>query len=460
MEGWCDCILDPPPPAIYEVIMKRLITTVLGSRLLASNALMVGGSTFASVGAYLYHLLMGRMLTATDYGILQSLISLSNIVSVPLVTLSTTMVRIVANLVGKGEEGEVAYLHRRLSRFFWRALIVGGGTFFLFKDTVLTFLHIDSLASFIFLDIAFFFGFLQVLNRSILQGLSRFAQFVGAHIMESYGKLLLGVVLIFFGFRAPGAFGAFVLAGALTYLYTEAVLRRVLVRQNHPLRVSLRTYVGSTWLSFLMTISIISLFNVDVVLVRHFLSAQEAGLYAALSVLGKIIYFGSAPIANTMLPLVSEAHARGEGFHRTFLTSFGLTALAAGGVVLIYSLFPVLSLTILIGPQYVAAAQYLMSFSLFLSLCALVNLVAFFFFSIHKPLPIYLMPLAALVQAGLITFYHRDIDQVIRISVGVVSSLFAALLLYYLYVVRQKIAFRDRARLSAGANRPTRHPPP
>ncbi len=427
--------------------MKRIVRLVLSNPLLKANVVMFGGAMISHVGAYLYHLIVGRMLAPSEYGILQSLISLSNLITVPLVMMNTMMVKFVSQFAGRGEKGKVAYLYHGLSKWFWRILLVGGIAFFIFYQPILQFLHISSLGSFVFLDIALFFGLLQMLNRSVIQGLSRFVELVVSNIAESYGKLLLGVLAVAFGWGATGAFGAFVLAGALTYIYTIAVLRQAVQKTEVRAAIGWRRIGKESLVSLVMTISMIALFNVDVVLVRHFFTGVESGFYAALSVLGKIIYFGSSPVANTMLPMVSEAHVKGAGFHRLFLTSLLLTALFAGGVTLVYWLFPSQALTILIGSQYTPAATYLPYFSLFLSVCAIINVMTMFYFGTHQFIPIFFMPIAAIFQALLIWMYHDTLLQVVTVSMSVTASLLAALLLYYAYAARAKIALRYRPRV-------------
>lgn len=427
--------------------MKKITRWVLQNPLLKANIVMVTGAFVAYVGAYLYHLVVGRMLQPSEYGVLQSLISLSNIITVPLVMLNTMMVKFVSQFAGRGERGKTTYLHHRLSKWFWRALAIGGILFFLFYEPVMQFLHISSPASFVFLDIALFFGLLQMLNRSVIQGLSRFVELVISNIIESYGKLVFGIIAVAVGWGATGAFGAFVVAGAATYVYTVVILRRVLPKTEQHAAIGWRRLGMESLASFIMTGSMIALFNADVVLVRHFFSGTESGLYAALSVLGKIIYFGSSPVANTMLPMVSEAHAKGTGIHRMFLASLLLTILLAGGVTAVYSLFPRQALTLLIGSQYAAAATYLPYFSMFLSLCALINIVTMFYFSTHQFIPIFFMPLAAITQSILIWSYHGTLLEVVSVSLGVTASLLAALLIYYAYARRTQIALRYRPRI-------------
>lgn len=408
--------------------------------------LMIGGAFAAQSGAYLYHLIVGRMLPPSEYGILQSLISFSNIITVPLVMLNMMMVKFVSQFAGYGADGKISYLYHRLTVWFWRILCSGGVVFLLLSGPVLSFLHIPSFGSFVFLDIALFFGLLQILNRSIIQGISRFVELVIANVLESYGKLLLGIIAVWVGWGSTGAFGAFVLAGAFTYVYTLIVIRKTVTKIEVPAEIGWKRIGKDSLSSFIMTVSMISLFNVDVVLVRHFLP-EDAGLYAALSVLGKIIYFGSAPIANTMLPLVSEAYAKKDGYHRMFLASLFLTVLLAGGISAVFWTFPEVAIRMLIGSKYIMAAPYLPFFSVFLSACALINIVTMFYFGTHRMTPILFMPVAAIAQAGMLWIFHESLIRVITVSLVVTTSLLCVLLLYYAYAARSKITLHYRPRV-------------
>ncbi len=139
----------------------------------------------------------------------------------------------------------------------------------------------------------------------------------------------------------------------------------------------------------------------------------------------------------TMFPLVSEAHARGDRFHRIFLTSLLFTITLAGVAAVLFSFFPRFILRLLIGSQYLSAAPYLATFSIFLSLCAVINLFTNFFLSIHRTKVSLVVLIGAIIQAILIVYFHSTIQSVITISLSVTSILTSMLFLYYIYVARR-----------------------
>lgn len=411
--------------------MRYLFYILKENKTIKANVVMVGGNFFANIGAYFYHLMMGRLLLPADYGALQSLISLSNIFTVPLLTLNAVVAKYISMYVGKNEPDKVTYFYYVMRKLCFQIFCIGGIIFLFFSRPILNFLHIDSWINFIFLDLVLFFGLLHTLNLATLQGLSQFIQMTIVSFIISYGKLLLGISAVYLGWRVPGAFGAFVLISVVSYVYTTLILRRYIGKKVSNTHIPVKAISLYALPSFLTTVSVISYFNTDVVLVRHFLSSTESGLYAALSVLGKIIFFGAAPIAVTMFPLVSEAHAKGESYKKILHTSVVFTFGIAGIVMLFYGLFPHMMLRILIGSQYLAASVYLVRFGLFLSLCTVINLLANYYLSIHETVPIYIVGVGAIVQALLLYFFHTDISTVLTVSLSITATVASLLGIYY-----------------------------
>ena len=53
------------------------------------------------------------------------------------------------------------------------------------------------------------------------------------------------------------------------------------------------------------------------ILVKHFFSPHDAGIYAGLSLIGRVIFFFSAPIASVMFPVIVQKYARKENYENT-----------------------------------------------------------------------------------------------------------------------------------------------
>jgi len=77
--------------------MINKIKLLLGhSPFLKGSFIVFAGSIITSLGAYLFHLSMGRLLGPVDYGILESLISIMYFLGIPVGVLSLVVVKYVA----------------------------------------------------------------------------------------------------------------------------------------------------------------------------------------------------------------------------------------------------------------------------------------------------------------------------------------------------------------------------
>lgn len=179
--------------------------------------------------------------------------------------------------------------------------------------------------------------------------------------------------------------------------------------------------------------AITSLYTSDIILVKHFFSSFDTGIYASLSTLGKIIFFGTSPIASVMFPLVSQKQSKGEGYRKIFIYSLLATSILAFIALVIYWLVPELAIRLLYGSAYLEATNLLVWFGIFMTLFTLSSLVINYNLSLGK-MKIVIFPLvAAILQIILIWFYHYSLFEVILISIGVSALLLTALLIYSIY---------------------------
>lgn len=421
---------------------------ILKNQLIAGSFVLFVGSMFASFGTYLYHLLMGRMLGPIDYGVLASLISLFYLLSIPMTAFSLVVVRYVSALKSKREK--VNYFVRLINKKTLIISLVGLLIFFTISPWISSFLHLESMTSLIIIGFITFTGIFTSINLATLQGFLRFGWYTLSNIVGSFIKLMLAVILVYLGYKVFGAVLALLIGVISSYVLTRFYVQKVIGEKEAREGFNGRDIVAYFLPVFFSILAFTSLYTTDVVLVRHFLSAQEAGFYAALANLGKIIYFASSPIIMVMFPMVSERHANGKKYANLLSLSFVLALLVCLGISGIYFLFPKLMVVILYGNQYIAAAPNLFIFAIFLTLYSLSYLLVNFYLSIKKVKIVVLPIIAATLQIILIFFLHQNLTQVIWVSITVLSLLLIILLIYYLLgygEIKKAFTFRYRSRL-------------
>jgi O-antigen/teichoic acid export membrane protein len=187
----------------------------------------------------------------------------------------------------------------------------------------------------------------------------------------------------------------------------------------------------------IQTISMTSLMSIDLILVKHFFSSFDAGVYAAVSTMGKIILFASAPVATVMFPVITKKYSLGENFSKIFFLSLCATLAVVMGVIFLYYLFPYFAMGMLYGDKYFSGITLLVPYALYTGLLSLVGLYTNLYMSINHNKIMVLPLLAAIMQFLAINLLHNSIQEVIWVSVGVAALLFILLSVYFLTVVRK-----------------------
>lgn len=416
--------------------MKKTINSIIMHKFFRASSLVFFSTAIFNAGNYLYHLLMGRMLGPDLYGVLESTISALHIFSVPVITLTLVIVKFVSSYKGKNDLVAVFGLYHYLTKrvlifaFLFMILLV------VLLPSLISFLHLPSTSMGILLIATFFFGLLSTINRSILQGLSDFLAFASTNIVEVILKVGVAVTLVYLGMKAEGALAGFMFGGIASYIVTIFIIRKL--RFTNTTFFDQKKVVEFAIPAFFTMLATTSLFSTDILLVRHFFPGVESGYYAAISVLGKIIYFAVAPIALAMVPFVSEHHAKGEKYQHFFLFSIGAAFLGAVAIVSLYFLIPETMVLILFGKEFLSIAPFLGFYGIFIGIYSICALFANFFLSIHKTKVVYFMMGAVLLQIILIVFFHNTLFQVIQMSIISVFVLLISLLLYYPHVIRSK----------------------
>lgn len=410
---------------------KEIVKKTLKNPLIAGSSVLFAGIMFANFGNYLYHLLMGRMLGPQNYGALISLISLAYIFSIISTALSTTVVKFVTKYKAKKD-------FKKIYQLFWRlkiGFLVFGAflfvAFFLIKDEISQFLNIPDSSPVLLVSIWMVIGFLSFINEGTLRAFLKFNFLSFNSIFGTIMKLGLAVFLVRIGFSVNGALGAIILGTLLPYLISFLPLRFLNQYKDGKEKIPWNEFFSYSGPVLVAVLGLTSLYSSDVILVKHLFPAYEAGLYASLAVLGKIVFFGSSTVQMVMFPLVSERFENGKNYQNFFKQSFLIVAGISLVITTIYFSFPRLMIHLLYGPAYLKAAPYLGIFAVFISLYSLSSLLVNFFFSIKKVM-VGLFPLfAAISQICLILVFHSSVAQVIGVSIGVSALLLFSLLLFY-----------------------------
>lgn len=409
--------------------IHKKIRSMAAHPLARGSAIVFAGTMLSNVIAYAYHLIVGRILGPEKYGELASLFSLSYILNVPGLVVQNVIAKYVATYSATGEDGKVKTLIMTATKWLAVAsLVIVLITIPLYK-TVSDYLHVQSSLYVFYILVASIVFFLATVITGTLQGYKKFTDLMVFGNIGIILRLTGGVIGAFYGVGAT-AF-ANMISSILAYIFSFIPLRFIQKVKVVPTKLTIKT-VGEYGLpSLLCILGITSLYSTDVMLVKHYFSAFDAGMYAALAMMGKVIFFAGSSVAYVLFPVVAERNATGTRSHSLVYMSLAIVGAISLGITGLYFLFPKVALELLFGSSYIAASSYLGLFGLFITFYSLSNVLTIALLGLGRTKIWIMLFIATLAQIFGINAFHASLEQVIYMNTAVCITLFLSLLLYY-----------------------------
>jgi O-antigen/teichoic acid export membrane protein len=409
-----------------------MLKNIFSNKLLVNSFIVFIGAVVAGGGNYFYHFLMGRSLGPEKYGTLVSLISIVYIISVISLSLDNVVTKFTCSYKAKKKYGSIYSIFEQMTKKFFFIGLFLFLIFSFFDKQIAGFLKINDPGFLIIIvTSSFLTKFLVPVNSGILRGFLRFRFLSLNGILAVIIKLTLGFLLVKMGMSVLGAILGVVISDFLTYFVTFFPLRFLWSYRPKIVKVNWPKTISYSFPTLIMVLSLNSYYTTDIILVKHFLNPYEAGLYSALAMMGKFIFFISTSVISVMFPLVAEKFEKRENYKNILWQSLSLVFFICLLITLIYFFAPGLLIKFVYGSSFYEASKYLGFFGVFITLYSLNSVLSNFFLSIHKTIIVYFLFLAAIFQILMMIFFHNSLIQIIGVSTGTMALLFVILLLYY-----------------------------
>src|SRR5262245_32392035 len=339
----------------------RLLTVTNPSPLKSSQAVVLGvivimllSTTLVSVMNFGYNAVMARMLGPSRFGQVTASVTLLMLASAVTLAFQLVCAKFVARNPAPGAQAGV---YRSLLGKAWLVSLTLGGTLFLTQKPIADYLRMPDSRILAILAVGIAAYVPLGVRRGAMQGLCSFRRLAASFIVEAGARLLCGVLLVSIGYGVFGAVGAI----------SASVLSAFLLPRMDP-RLHVKTHPGSA-ASFGEGIQAIVFFvgqviisNIDILLVKHFFVPEAAGLYAAVALVGRLLYFASWSVVSAMFPVSAAAKPQEENARvvlAPLLTVLGLSL----AFILLLGLFPHLVMHTSFGLEFHQAEPLLVLYA-------------------------------------------------------------------------------------------------
>jgi len=416
--------------------MRQKVQKIITHPLISGSTVIFIGSFIASLLNYFYNILMGRMLSEKDFGLLISLTSILILVSLFSSSFANVFTKLTAeDAVHKGKS-RYAMIITQGGKYIFYFTFIFSILYLVATPMLMNYLHIKNGEYVIIILLAMIGTLLLSLPTGILQGKLKFYSLSFVHIVQPFIKIFFALLLVSAGLAVTGALSAI----ALSMIVPAIILGFILLRKSkkHELTVkeegefrSKFTHYSYTF--FLAGIGTALLSNTDIIIVPDYFAEVVSGQYAALSLMGKAIFYLTNPINFVFFPLIAQKKERNENLLPTVALALILILGSSLFLSAIYFFFPSLILTLFFPSEsYRVLAQYLGPFSLYIVIFSLCSLLSNYFLSSGSTGIYKLTLISGILQILLITLFHQSISQVILVLL--VNSLILLILQLFYYV--------------------------
>lgn len=396
-----------------------------------SRSLLAGGSVLAVAmfaangGNYLLNVVLGRWLDTPEFADANLMVTLMLLVTAIAVSLQLIAARFAGiNAVADNTQA-TRILARSLERWAFATGVVLAVILAAGAPMWADFFNSASAWPFVILGIGMPAYLVQAVGRGVLQGQLEFGALAGTFVKEMVVRVVLGVLLVWLGFGVIGATAALSASFVATWLAVRQALGWTSDEptERRPIDRQVISYAGPVSILLLGQIIIN---NGDVLVSKQGLAPLQAGVYAAVALVGRAVFFLSWSVATTLFPAAAQREEAGEKSNG--LLHAGLAAVAVLGVCAVVGA-RLLGGTVLgrvFGPDYADVSSQLALYALATAVFAMANLVVSHYLALGELREALIMLAGAILQTTLLLLADRNIDALITAQVIAMFILFVA----------------------------------
>jgi O-antigen/teichoic acid export membrane protein len=401
------------------------------SRILSGSLIMLLSSAVVAGVNFAYNVYVAQRLGPPEFGHVATSVSLLLIASALTLSFQIVCAKFIARSPDAAARGAV---YRRLRLRAWQ---VGGalGVLLLALSLPLSsFLRFPTPWIIVLMAIGITFYVPLGVKRGIFQGTCAFPRLAANYSLEAVAKFLLALVLVT-RYGAPGAVIAVMLSVIAAYFWP-----RPQALFNTPGTLAEPLLPGEGRQAIVFFVGQVIIMNTDLIMVKHFFPAAEAGQYAAVALVGRVLFYASWSVIAAMFP-VTAGSSRSERPNPSLVAiPMALVLAMFLGFLGVLQIFPAAVMKTIFGPGFQQAESLLGLYAANTAVYALAVVLMAYEMSRKIANTGWLqMVFSGLVVVG-ISLFHDSLRQVITVLLVLMVGLLLAVALPF---------FRSTRRVSA-----------
>ncbi|MEL7003267.1 MAG: oligosaccharide flippase family protein, partial [Bacteroidota bacterium] len=396
---------------------------------ISESGIFMISALIVNAGNYLYNVMLGRTVSPEVFAETGLLVTLLLVLSF----LGMTFQLVTAKYIVEVDEGDRTALQHSLS-----AISIGFGVlislFIYFQsDYIADFFQLKDSGSIQALSFGVACYFYLSVIRGMAQGNEQFIKLSISYQVEMLSRFALTFILIFLlGMPASLSVAVSISISILAGVIPCGIFKIHLQRINPVVIKSILTFF-----LFTMGYELVQMLTnyFDLILVKHYFSEEMAGLYTALSLIGRMIYFITWMFVMILIPNVINRKKEGKPYQNLLNSYLMYITILVSLLILTSAIFPNLIVEMVFGEEYNYIAIYLWRYALATGLLAIGNILVYYYLSLSNYRPVIIMGVCALLQMIAITFFHSTFQQIIDLQIVFMGLALVGILGYHRFVI-------------------------
>ncbi|APX99606.1 oligosaccharide flippase family protein [Lacinutrix venerupis] len=409
--------------------------SIIRTKTLSPEQLFMLSVLAVNGGNYLYNLILGRVLGPAQFADAAVLITFLLVLS--FVAMTFQLVTAKFSVVFENET-----FSNFITKIYKHATIVGlgfGALIIVFATQLQVIFNTSSSSMFTIFGIGVPLYFLMSVNRGVFQGKKEFKSLSITYQAEMLSRLIITLGLIFlFNIQSSVVIAVGILTsfafGLVPFKFKNLNFKKTFAIDKSHFKQVKSFFIITAF--YELTQIIIN--NSDILLVKHYFDSYDAGLYASLALIGRIVYFIAWMFVMLLLPTVVQLKKEGKATAPILFKYVGYIAAIASAIVISCALFPETAITLLFGDSYLAMAPLLWKYALATGLFAISNIFAYYYLSLDRYIPVVISGIFGMLQMGLVVFFHDSLEQVVHMQIIAMFLLLVIQIIFFVLDSKSK----------------------
>src|SRR5690349_6835630 len=303
------------------------------SRVLSGSIVMLLGSVLVAAINFGFNVSMARLLGPPLFAQVAAMVTLLMLLS----SVSLSFQMVCAKFVARNAtlRGKFA-VFRDLWRSAWIVGLAIAVLFVVARQPIAEYLRMPDPRLMIVFALGMAFYTPLGVKRGNLQGLYRFGALSRNYVYEAACKLVMALLMVELGYAVMGVVGAISTSIVAAILLPGPKIESALdTDPGEFIPASFREAIQA----IVFFIGQVIINNIDIILVKHFFTAELAGLYAAVALVGRLLYFAAWSVVSAMFPISAASKEETNKVHVLLLPFMIVLAMSIVFIVIL-AVFP------------------------------------------------------------------------------------------------------------------------